>query len=181
MENVIADTDSTSLSRCGYSVRGLSNWILDLGDRLGHPITNMALNKLVYFAYEKVLLEEKAIITDAKIEAWEHGPVFREVYHAFKNAGDRPIKERASFYSVDTGQVETSSVSLEPRLQSVLEEFLAPLLRLGASRLRDISHADGGPWHHVWSYEGHANPGMEITPQLILSTANKQGTFNGRH
>jgi uncharacterized phage-associated protein len=171
----------TDLKRLGYSVRGLSNWILDLADRLGLPITNMALNKLLYFAYEKLLLEEGAVLTDARIEAWEHGPVFREVYHAFKANGETPINDRVQFYSVDTGKAETSAVELPPRMASKLEKVLRPLLPLSASRLREISHVEGGAWHQVWCYDGYANPGMEITPDRILSAASEREVSYDRH
>lgn len=167
--------------RLGYSVRGLANWILDLGDRLGVPITNMALNKLLYFAYEKVLVEHRALLTDARIEAWDHGPVFREVYHAFKASGDRPIKERVHFYSVHTKAVEKSTVDLDAEVASMLDGLLRPLLPLSASRLRNLSHVEGGAWHQVWSHDGYANPGMEITPETILQTASTRETVDGEH
>lgn len=154
----------------GYSVRGLANWILDYADELGLPITNMALNKLLYFAYEESLARSGVLITNAKIEAWEHGPVFREVYQAFKDNGDRPIRSRASFFSPATMQVETSTVSISPADASVLKTVLAPLMPLSAASLRHRSHIEGGAWHRVWWYQGHANPGMEITPDQILSS-----------
>jgi uncharacterized phage-associated protein len=141
----------------------------------------MALNKLLYFAYEKMLVEEGAVLTDARIEAWDHGPVFREVYHAFKANGDGPIRDRVQFYSVDSGKVETSKVELPSEMAAKLESFLKPLLPLTASRLREISHAEGGAWHQVWCYDGYANPGMEITPDRVLSAATQWEASDGRH
>jgi uncharacterized phage-associated protein len=161
----------TPPKRLGHSVRGLANWILDLADRKNLSVTNMALNKLLFFAVERVLLERRALLTDARIEAWDHGPVFREVYHAFRQCGDNPIKDRISFYSVDTKHLERSAVALNCELAKLLEETLAPLLPLSASRLRNMSHVEGGAWHKVWAYDGFANPGMEITPEVILSVS----------
>lgn len=82
----------------GYSVRGIANWILDEADARKLPVTNMALNKLTYFLYESYLINFGAVVTKARIEAWEHGPVFREIYQAFKKYGDKPIKGRATFF-----------------------------------------------------------------------------------
>lgn len=168
------------LIRLGYSVRGLANWILDLSDRLSFPITNMALNKLVFFSIEKILVEKGALLTDAKIEAWEHGPVIRELYHNFKAYGEKPIKTRAEFYSVDTGKTEISSTSLTKDDAILLEDFLRPLLPLSASRLRNLSHIKDGAWHRVWCHDGYANPGMEITPELILLAASERGLSNAK-
>lgn len=169
------------LRRLGYSVRGLANWILDLADRFSHPITNMALNKLAFFSYEKVLLEDYALLTEAKIEAWEHGPVFREIYHAFKSSGDSPIETRVEFYSVDTGKAELAQVNFDNELAFKLEEFLAPLLPLRGSRLRNMSHITDGAWHRVWCHDGYANPGMEITPEIILTAARERDHSNGQY
>jgi len=162
---------SNSLEQAGYSVRGLANWILDFADARGHRLTNMAINKLVYFAYEAVLLRRKRVLTKAKIEAWDHGPVFRELYQDFKKFGDSAIRGRASFFSVDTGKVEISAVKLDSDDEAEIVQAISPLIGLRASQLRAISHATGGAWDKVWGYEGHANPGMEITPAMILESA----------
>lgn len=159
--------------RRGYSVRGLANWILDYAAELGLPITNMTLNKLVYFAYERSLIRRGTILTNAKIEAWDHGPVFREVYQAFKSFGDRPITARASFFSVTTGALEESAADLVSEDALFLREALRELMPLSASKLRELSHAEGGAWHSVWCYDGRANPGMEITSNLILDVSRK--------
>jgi uncharacterized phage-associated protein len=135
-------------------------------------VTNMALNKLVFFAVEKVLIEKSALLTNAKIEAWDHGPVFREIYQAFRKS-DKPIKTRIEFYSVETGRVEVATADVNDELSVILKEALSPLLPFSAPKLRNMSHVEGGPWHQVWCHDGYANPGMEITPELILRTASE--------
>lgn len=174
--NVTMDSNLSpvTLDRPGYSVRGLANWILDLADELGAPVTNMALNKLLFFAVEAIVLERGTLITNAKIEAWEHGPVFREIYQAFKAFGDRPITSRASFFSPASGRVEVSQAAVNPSHTDLLRAELVPLIRLSAARLRYLSHVENGAWHRAWWYQGHANPGMEITPE-ILATSKRSG------
>ncbi|MGK2911361.1 MAG: Panacea domain-containing protein [Sphingobium sp.] len=166
---------SLSLTKLNISVRGLANWILDYADSLNIPITNMALNKLIYFAYERTLFEKSQVITNAKIEAWEHGPVFREVYQDFKKFGDQPIEDRSCFFSLQSGEMEIAECSLEADTEEYLKKVLDPFLPLTASRLRNLSHIKGGAWDKVWSYEGNSNPGMEITPDVILETVFSQG------
>lgn len=154
--------------RLGLSVRGLANWVLDYATELGIPTTNMALNKLVYFAVEKALVARNVLLTDAKIEAWEHGPVFREVYHAFKGAGDRAISSRAELYCTRTDKLVIASITLDGETEAFLRTSLAPFMPLNASRLREISHVEDGPWHAVWWHQGTTNPGMEITSEAIM-------------
>lgn len=171
MKNMPTGPESESYERRGYSVRGLANWILDLADEQGYPVSNMALNKLVFFACERLLVERRALLTNAKIEAWEHGPVFREIYQSFKECADRPIRLRARFFSAATGTMELASVQLRQDDEAAITDAIVPLLSLSASRLRAISHVECGAWHRVWWHEGDANPGMEITPALLLEAS----------
>lgn len=154
--------------RVGHSVRALANWVLDYADELGVSHTNMGVNKLVFFAVEFFLIEKRKLITNAKIEAWEHGPVFRELYQSFKSFGNGPVRGRAKAFSAVTSQFEEVKVSLSPEESSFLKIALAPLMGKTAAELRHISHLPGSAWHRVWWYDGHANPGMEISPSLLL-------------
>ena len=150
-----------------YGIRELANWILDYADRRGLAITNMALNKLIYFAYEHALLSAGRKLTNAKIEAWEHGPVFREIYREFSRFGSQPITSRAKKFDPATNSVDIAVPSLTPSDAALVEEAVAPLVRLPASTLRDLSHSDGGPWARTWFHEDTTNPGMQITDDLI--------------
>lgn len=129
----------------------------------------MALNKLAYFLYEAYLLSSGTLLTSAKIEAWEHGPVFREIYQSFKQYGDKAITGRAAFFCTQSGELEQAIASIPYDDELFFRDTLLPLLPLSASRLRALSHVEGGPWWRVWWYEGEVNPGMEITPEVILA------------
>ncbi len=164
-----------SCQKCeGYSIRGLANWILDEADKFGFPITNMALNKLCYFLYEAFLISREVPLSQAKIEAWEHGPVFREIYQSFKQHGDQPISTRALAFDRTLGSMTKAEIAIDPNDESFLREQLLPLLPLSASRLRSLSHVENGPWWRVWWYDGDVNPGMEITPELILEQGGRR-------
>jgi uncharacterized phage-associated protein len=129
----------------------------------------MALNKLIYFAYEFALKAYGRKLTDAKIEAWDHGPVFREVYSAFKKFGPDPISDRASRYNTRTNSVETVVPDIAPDDEVLIIEALEPLIRLPAYILRELSHDASGAWAAVWHHTKSSNPGMEITDELILN------------
>lgn len=159
------------IETAGHSVRGLANWTLDYADKVGARLTNMALNKILYFLVEDSLLRSKVLLTSAKIEAWEHGPVFREIYQSFKIFGDRPISGRASFYSAAAESVQESIVELNDAEAERLKSVLDALIFKSASELRRMSHVADGAWFRAWWYEGHANPGMEITPASIIEAS----------
>lgn len=161
-----------ALTRAGYSVRGLANWVLDYADAVGARHSNMGVNKLVFFAVEALLVRERRLLTNAKIEAWEHGPVFRELYQSFKRFGDRPITGRAAFFSTASGELEEAVVHLSEADETAIRAALDPLIHKTASELRNLSHLPHSAWSRVWWYEGHANPGMEISPSILIDSAN---------
>jgi uncharacterized phage-associated protein len=149
-------------------VRAIANIILDRADEQGLEVTNMALNKLAYFLHCDYMVEQGEPLVSAKIEAWQHGPVFREIYHEFKRWGDAPIRSRATKVDPHTGAVETASVHFGTHEAEYLRSIIDRYVRFTAAQLRAISHRKGGPWHVVWSHDGQANPGMRISNDLIL-------------
>ena len=153
-----------------YSVKEIANWILDYSESQGEQLTNMALNKLVFFAYEYSLVKTGRKLTSAKIEAWDHGPVFREVYSAFKKYGADPITDRATRYNTETNSVQIVIPSIALSDETVIIEAIKPLIRLPAFILRELSHDVAGAWAKVWNHGSSSNPGMEITDAIILES-----------
>jgi uncharacterized phage-associated protein len=150
-----------------YDVRAIANWVLDKSDAVSTGLSNMALNKIVYFIIEKAVIERGQLLTSAKIEAWEHGPVIREVYHAFKDHGDRPIRTRARKFDSDTLALVEARERFDAADIQLFEEAAEDYIRLSAAQLRALSHQPGSPWYRVWWHEGQFNPGMEITVEVI--------------
>src|SRR5687768_17240335 len=59
-----------------YDIRGIANEVLARLWGRGIKPSNMALNKLTWFIYERALTEFGVLLSDARVEAWDHGPVF---------------------------------------------------------------------------------------------------------
>lgn len=154
-----------------YSVKAIANWVLDYADKRQVQLSNMALNKLVYFAYEHALRTHGRKLTSAKIEAWEHGPVYREIYSSFKKFGAGPIHDRATRYNTRTNIVEKVEAEVASEDQKLIIEAIDALIRLPAHVLRELSHDSGGAWAQVWGHEGSVIPGMEITDEIILNSS----------
>ena len=147
--------------------RSLANVILDLAESDGVPVTNLSLNKIAYFLHGAYLAKFGEPLIDAKIEAWQYGPVFREIYHQFKGAGDKPIKHRAKTLNLESGEYEVSGCNLKQSEYDFLKSVAMPYIRMRAGTLVRLSHVENGPWHRAWFYDGDVNPGMEITNKSI--------------
>nr|WP_246204649.1 type II toxin-antitoxin system antitoxin SocA domain-containing protein [Devosia marina] len=135
----------------------------------GRALSNMQINKLVYFLHVDVLaLTERPLVT-AKIEAWEHGPVFRELYSQFKAYGERPVSGRATAISPRTGEVEVVVAELPPEMIAMLRPLVRKYSALSASAMRAESHVEGGPWDRAWNHETVTNASMRISNESILA------------
>ena len=61
----------------------------DSGEREG--ITNLKLQKILYFAQALFLSKLETPLFKESIEAWEYGPVVPSMYQAYKQHGNQPI------------------------------------------------------------------------------------------
>jgi len=57
----------------------------------GEGITNLKLQKLVYYAQGVYLAIYKKPLFNASIEAWIHGPIVASLYHIYEKYGNNPI------------------------------------------------------------------------------------------
>lgn len=151
----------------GYDVRTVANVVLLHSRLLGLSVTNLHLNKILYFMHVDHLRDFQRPLVSAKIEAWEYGPVFREVYNQFKGFRRQPIVTLAQRVNYDTGQFEDSVDPLPSDLLDYLRKLSEFYLHTPSSVLVDLSHAKGGAWDKVWSSGTSFNAGMEITEDII--------------
>lgn len=152
-----------------YDPRSIANLMLEEGHRRDTAITNLALQKLLYFAHALFLVERKCRLVSGNFEAWQYGPVHPTVYEAFKSAGDKPITIRAAGINVITGQRLELPLPDHPEVRRHIERVMLSYGSLTPGRLVDISHAKGAPWHFVVN-KGRTSIafGLRISDDVIL-------------
>lgn len=154
-----------------HDVRAVANAVLGLAEARGRAVSNLALNKILYFLHAGYLHEHGTPLISAKIEAWDHGPVFREIYHQFKKFGREPVEGRALRLDPSTGTFLEVPVTLSDGELAYVQEHAANLLELSPGKLVDMSHVRDGPWYAARFGRGRLNPGVEITDELITGAA----------
>jgi uncharacterized phage-associated protein len=151
----------------GYDVRTVANLVLERGWDLNLKVTNLHLNKSLFFMHVDCLRDFDRPLVSAKIEAWEYGPVFREVYNQFKKFRADPISTLAKRVSYDTGELEAAKDEIASSMVEYIVDLGEFYLSVPARVLVDLSHAKGGAWDTVWSSSADFNAGMEITEEII--------------
>jgi len=127
----------------------------------------MQINKVVYFLHADFLVTFSRPLVSAKIEAWTHGPVFRELYREFKAFGEDEITGRVFVMSAATGKRGLATCQFRDDERSFLESAARKYSAMSASALRAQSHVEGGPWDLVWNHDTETNASMKITDELI--------------
>ena len=153
-----------------YDVRDIANFILDYAEEKRFPLTNLALQKLLYFAHGWFYsLYEQPLIKN-KFEAWQHGPVQRVIYNQFKSCKSAPIRGvRATYIDPASGEPVYRAHEIEPDHAFVIRSVLSKYEDYSAGQLVDESHAEDGPWEYVWKQaEDVVYPGMKVPDALIL-------------
>jgi uncharacterized phage-associated protein len=124
------------------SVRKVAEYLLaKADDSAGDGISNLKLQKLVYYAQGFHLALHGAPLFAAPIEAWEHGPVVPELYHAYKHHGSGNIPVPGTF---DPESYEKAEAGLLDEVYDVFGQY-------SAWKLRDMTHEER-PW-----IEAHQN------------------------
>jgi uncharacterized phage-associated protein len=144
-----------------HDVRKIANALLDLADERGLAISNMALNKLAFFAHGWHLALYGAPLTDSHFEAWQFGPVHPVVYRQFRDNVDAPIRNRATRVNLENGRDVIVSYEFDEATLEHLRTIIDFYGGMTAGRLSTISHEEGAPWDVVWKSSGSC-PGMTI-------------------
>ena len=153
-----------------HDPRSICNLILDEADKVGRRITNLALQKLLYFAHGLYLIETKGPLVTGYFEAWHYGPVHPVAYEAFKSAGNQLIGFRAIGRDLLTRSVRTLPECREERAVGLIRRIVSTYGQMSAGRLVDVSHAKGAPWDFVVN-ESRTGVvlGMRIPDDVIVS------------
>lgn len=152
----------------GHDGREIANFILDFCDAQGRVVTNLALQKLVFFCHVWSLIEKNRPLVRHSFEAWEFGPVLPYLYRDFRSFDKSPINCRSQKIDPLSGKKQIVSYRFERETHNLLVKIVDFYSRLNAGQLVDLSHAAGGPWHQAWNHGGRVNPGMKISDDRII-------------
>ncbi len=131
------------------TAKQVAEYILSFANEAEEPITNLKLQKLVYYAQGYYLAIHNDLLFEDEIQAWVHGPVIPSVYRHYKKFEWRPIDE----------DVERPTIT--PVLAEHLELIIETFLPIDAYKLERMTHNEA-PW---------INARGDLPPDAICQTA----------
>ena len=78
----------------------VADFFLAFANEFEEPITNLKLQKLVYYAQAWYLANYGKSLFDADFEAWVHGPIIPALYYKYKIYSFKPIIEDLSIEDI---------------------------------------------------------------------------------
>lgn len=152
-----------------YDPRAVANLLLDLADQMKIGVSNLALQKLLYFAHGHFLIRTGKPLVFGGFEAWTYGPVHPAAYQAFKGEEERHITIRAAGRNVMTGDTIPLLIPDDSDVRWHLDDVLRAYGHHPVGRLIDISHAPKGPWAVIVNKaKTSVALGMRIPDSVIL-------------
>lgn len=101
-------------------------------------ITNLKLNKLLYYIQVESLRTTGEPVFENTIEAWSYGPVVPEVYRMYRQYGREVILPN------------NEPVAVSEKVTHIVEHVVNVLGSLTAYDLVMFSHKQGGAWSRVY-------------------------------
>jgi uncharacterized phage-associated protein len=147
--------------------RAIANFVLDVCESEKRSITNLSLQKIVFFCHAWSLANLGKPLIKHQFEAWQYGPVLQYLYRDFRDFEREPITSRAKKLNPVTGASEVVPYQFDTETEVLLRKVVGFYARLSAGTLVELSHVEEGPWHRAWNHSGKVNPGMKIDDASI--------------
>ncbi|WP_106638619.1 Panacea domain-containing protein [Allosphingosinicella vermicomposti] len=117
-------------------------------------LTQMQLQKLVYFAHGWALALRDAPLVAEDVEAWNYGPVYRDLYDHTKYFGKDPIErlitpdddEAARFFSRSKDPKAPYEAELTDYERQLIDAVWMRYGKLSGARLSALTHQRNTPW-----------------------------------
>lgn len=120
--------------------RVVANRFLQLARPEGRPLTPMQLLKLVYIAHGWMLGLNNRPLVDQQIEAWQYGPVIRDLYNATRGYGRSPV----------AADVWAPAGGLDPQEDDMVRQVYGLYSGMSGPQLSNITHMQGTPWQRTY-------------------------------
>lgn len=127
-----------------YKAIDIAQFVIEKYEESGVKITNLGLQKILFFIQWYFLKYHNKSCFEDKIEAWQYGPVVPSVYKECRSFGVNQFL--ISVFNVG------NSRNITKNDRSEIEKVLEILKKYSAWDLVEMTHKEGGSWSKVNKY-----------------------------
>lgn len=130
-----------------YSASKIAHAFVKRGIDEANPLTQMKLQKMVYFAHGVHLAEYEEPLIEEHFQAWKFGPVVPEIYGTYKLYGNSLIQDTLWV----PNYIKNSDEELCESAKDAFNYTWEVAKDLSAIQLSNWTHKEGSPWEQVYS------------------------------
>lgn len=142
-----------------YRALDLAKYIVTKCINDGKPISNLQLQKILYYIQQEFLNTHNRAAFSDEIQAWQFGPVVPNVYYHFCGFGSMKITRNFEEFSIENA-----------RDRSLIDEIVENKRELPPWELVRETHKKNGAWDKV--YQGGIG-NHKVIPIDIIKGTNK--------
>jgi uncharacterized phage-associated protein len=131
---------------------------LDLATGEGKALSNMQLQKLVFFAHGVHLAGFDEPLINEPVKAWDFGPVIPDLYEELRKFGRDKVSPNLAPELRDTFVADAQA---DQAIMAVWEAYR----KHTASQLSQITHLPKTPWDQIWN---QPNGRYTVIPNEII-------------
>ncbi len=157
-----------------YSPAKIANSIIKLAKSHCIELDPLKLQKIIYFAHCRSLVDRNEILINEPFHAFSFGPLITSIYHEYKKYGNNPVDHFTSELVLD-GDELTWKIFFVPdddkETHFILAQTFDKYSNHSGSDLAKMTHIKNGPWYNTYAQglkEGITN-GKEISNYEIKS------------
>ena len=126
-----------------HDARSVANEIIRHAQDDGKSVTHLQVQKLVYYCHAWMLGLYGEPLLKQPVEAWEYGPVIRDLLVSLRQYGRGPVTQMID-YPAERGE------RFDERQEDMIRQVWEKYGHLSGGRLSEMTHRVGSPWYRVW-------------------------------
>ena len=138
-----------------YDALNVANYIIDKCKKDGSPITNLQLQKILYFLQREYLQNNGYSLFFNEIQAWQFGPVVPDVYYKYCIFGAMPISRTYGNHQINDADMKAINPIIEKNMCRSPWELV------------EETHKSGGAWEIIYD-NGKGN--HNVIPEYLIQT-----------
>lgn len=123
----------------------VANFIIDIAIEKDNPVTNLKLQKIMFFLQGYCLSEYETPLIDGNFSKWRYGPVEEEVYREFKYYGPAPIESKSIYFDKEKIEFYSEKIELSNEFKEKLQGIISKILDSETWKLVNLTHS-----HNSW-------------------------------
>lgn len=127
------------MEKAKYTAADVAQFLIDKGNQSNTPISNLQLQKILFFAWRDYYSRTKEYLFEEQIEAWQYGHVVPDVYYEYSRYSAMKLIFR---YKTPIENCASDS--------NFLTDILLRYANLPISKLVNESHMSNGSWDKIY-------------------------------